>query len=96
MIFFQIYYRVAFLTTALVHLWWNDLPKSVVTIGMLCLSHPGQPILYSILRLHTLVLLCFLLGFCFSTVSAHSGQAILRGSSVDTLNVSPWPEGCPN
>ena len=86
MIIHHIFYRVAFLTTAVLHLWWNDLVKAVISIATLCLSNPGQPILQSILRLHSLVLMCFVMGFCFKTVSASHSQMVLPGL-LRTLNV---------
>ncbi|KIX05438.1 uncharacterized protein Z518_06310 [Rhinocladiella mackenziei CBS 650.93] len=90
MIFFHIFYRVAFLTTALLHLCWNDLVKAVVTIVATCLSNPRQPIIQSILRLHSLVLVCFVLAFCFHAASASTQQLPLE-SRLDILSAQYFP-----
>ncbi|KIW93412.1 uncharacterized protein Z519_06017 [Cladophialophora bantiana CBS 173.52] len=83
---YQIFYRVAFLVTALVHLRFNNLIETFVAIVVICLSNSRQPIFQSILRLHSVVLICFVLAFCFNTVSARPGQRVLQGE-FQILNV---------
>jgi len=83
MVLYQLFYRVAFLVTAFIHLWFNDLVQAFINIVVLCLSSSKQPIIHSILRLHSVVLTCFVLAFCFNAVSAE--QAIL-GAEHDPLN----------
>ena len=70
MVLYQIFYRVAFLVTAFIHLWFNDIIRAFVKTVVLCLSSARQPIIQSIVRLHSVVLVCFVLAFCFNSVSA--------------------------
>lgn len=79
MVFYHIFYRVAFLITALIHLWWNDLIKAFAVVVVICLSNPKQNFVQSIFRLHSLVLISFVLGFCFHAVSAD--QAFLSSEA---------------
>lgn len=90
MVLYLVFYRVAFLTTALIHLWWHDLIRAAVAMVVVCLSNARRPLIQSILRLHSLVLICFVLGFCFQAVSAAPEQATLQGRPI--LNVSPSDE----
>ncbi|EXJ54377.1 hypothetical protein A1O7_09716 [Cladophialophora yegresii CBS 114405] len=82
MVLNQIFYRVAFIVTAFVHLYFNDLIKATIVVAAMCLSDSKRPVLQSILRLHSVVLVCFMLAFCFSVVSAHPDQTILNGRDV--------------
>ena len=88
MILYQVFYRIAFFVTAFIHLWFNDIVGAFVRVVVLCLSSARQPIMQSILRLHSVVLTCFVLAFCFNTISAE--QAILEAGRK-VLNVSRLP-----
>ncbi|EXJ83163.1 hypothetical protein A1O1_06782 [Capronia coronata CBS 617.96] len=77
-VLYHFFYRIAFLATALIHLWWNDLFKATAIVATACLSSPGQPLIRSIVKLHSLVLMCFVLGFCFKSVSAAPVQEVLQ------------------
>ena len=87
MVLSQIFGRVAFIVTAFVHLYFNDLIKGAITVVAMCLSDSRRPIVQSIVRLHSVVLGFFVLAFCFHSVSAHPEQMVL-GVGYDTLNVS--------
>ncbi|EXJ69413.1 uncharacterized protein A1O5_07449 [Cladophialophora psammophila CBS 110553] len=94
MLLYQIFYRVAFLVTALLHLWFNDLIKTFIAIVVICLSNSRQPIFQSILRLHSVVLICFVLAFCFNTVSAHPEQRVLEeGFQILNFDDIETPDG---
>lgn len=86
MVLYQLFLRVAFLVTALIHLWFNDVVKATISVAALCLSDPKRPIIQSILRLHSVVLVCFVLAFCFNAVSAFSDQTVV-GRPCDVLKV---------
>jgi len=101
MVVWQIFYRVAFFTTALVHLWWNDLVSSAVGLVKLCLSNPaGQSsVVQNILRLHTLVLTCFVAGVCFHAVSASAlqgQQTFLQKTNILDFDDVETPDGFGN
>ena len=87
MLLLQLFYRVAFVVTGFIHLYFNDLIQGVITVVTLCLSDSKQPILQSILRLHSTVLVGFMLAFCFNTASAHADQRTL-GERHHTIRVS--------
>jgi hypothetical protein len=92
MILFDAFYCIAFLATSFVHLYFNSIVDRILTMVKLCLASPGQPVLQSILRLHSVVLLCFMLALCFDTVSAYRDQALL-GQDLDVLKVSIGTQG---
>ena len=83
----EILYRVAFIVTGFIHLYFNDLIRGALMVATLCLSDSKRSIVQSILRLHSVVLVGFMLAFCFGTVSAYPNQMRLGGSR-DTLSVS--------
>src|ERR1700744_1616141 len=87
---YHIFYRVAFVVTGFIHLYFNDLTRVAFTIAVLCLSDSKRPIVQSILRLHSVVLACFMLAFCFHTVSAYPYQSLLGGSG-NILNARLQP-----
>ncbi|RVX70932.1 hypothetical protein B0A52_06089 [Exophiala mesophila] len=82
MILKHLLYRVAYFTTALLHLHWNELISAGATITVMCLSNTKQPVVLRLFRLHAMVMLCFVLGALFDQVSASSGQALIGTSSV--------------
>ncbi len=82
-----IFGRVAFVVTASIHLYFNDLIKATATATAMCLSDSKRPIIQSIFRLHSVVMACFVLGFCFNSVSAHPEQVKL-GTGRDIIHVS--------
>lgn len=73
--------------TAIVHLWWNDLAKTAISVVRLCLAGPAVGILEGIATLHALVLLSFAIALAFRVTSAHQTPAILRDQNT-TLTVS--------
>jgi hypothetical protein len=89
MVLYQIFHRVAFVVTAFIHLYFNDLIKAVIVVAGMCLSDSKRPVLQSVLRLHSVVLASFMLAFCFNVVSASADQTALNGR--DVLNVSDLP-----
>jgi len=86
MVFYQIYYRVAFLTAAIIHLHWNNLIEAGWTMVVSCLSATSQPIVLRLIRLHTTVMLCFVVGVLFKAASAAPDQTIL-GDGNASLHV---------
>jgi len=79
-------YIAAYLVTACVHLLWNDLIKGAISLTVFCLCNPASPILLSMLRLHCLVLVCFVLAICFKTTSAVILQhGMVTGGTNHTL-----------
>jgi hypothetical protein len=87
MILYQIFYRIAFIVTGFLHLYFNDLIKAALMAAMMCLSDSKRPIVQSILRLHSVVLAAFMLAFCFNTASAYPSQTTLA-ENRDVLNAS--------
>jgi hypothetical protein len=83
---YELFYRIAFVVTGFLHLYFNDLVKAVVTTVALCLSDSKRPLVQSIVRLHSVVLTCFVVGFCFNVVTAHSSQGLLQEED-QVLNV---------
>lgn len=96
MVLYQLFLRVAFFVTALIHLWFNDVVRATISVAALCLSDSKRPIIQSILRLHSVVLVCFVLAFCFNAVSAYPDQVVVVARPSDVLKVrgrskmSPW------
>lgn len=78
MVFYHIYYRVAFLTAGIVHLYWNDLIDAGWRLVVTCLSATAQPLILRLVRLHAMTMMCLVLGVLFNTASAVSDQSILR------------------
>lgn len=78
MVLQQIFGRVAFVVTAFIHLYFNDLIRAAAAVAAMCLSDSKRPIIQSILRLHSVVMVCFVLGFCFNSVSAQPEQVRLE------------------
>lgn len=87
MVIYHIYHRVAFLTAAIIHLHWNDLIEAGWKMAVSCLSATTQPILLRLVRLHTMVMMCFVVGVLFNTASAAPDQAAL-GDGNPSLHVS--------
>ena len=83
---------VAHAATAVVHLWWNDLAKTVITLVRLCLASPAVGILQGIATLHMLVLLSFAIALAFRVTSAQQTPIVLTGNNA-TLNVGSFLPG---
>ncbi|KIW22552.1 uncharacterized protein PV07_12429 [Cladophialophora immunda] len=97
MVLYQVFYHVSFLVTALIHIWFNNLINTLIMLVVTCLSNPRQPIFQSILRLHSVVLVCFVLAFCFDTVSAQPQQTALKGGyQVLNFDEIDTPDGFGN
>lgn len=92
MVLSQLFARVAFIVTACIHLYFNDLVRGAILAVTMCLSDSRRPVLQSIVRLHSLVLGFFVLAFCFNSASASPEQRILK-KSHDTLNVGKPVQG---
>lgn len=86
-------YLLAYLTTACVYLYWNELVTAASSLIVFCLSNPSSPILLSMFKLHCLVLVSFVLAVCFRLTSAEDAQTGLFWSSVAnyTLGASDLP-----
>ena len=70
MVLHEFFFYTAFLTTSLVHMYWNQMVTASLTLIVSCLSNPGSPILFSMFRLHCLVLCFFLVAACFRLTTA--------------------------
>lgn len=90
MVFYHIYYRVAFLTAGIVHLYWNDLIDASWDMVVVCLSATAQPLILRLVRLHAMVMMCLVLGVLFNTASAAPDQSILTGGDT-SLHVRRCP-----
>jgi hypothetical protein len=86
-IIFEAFYCAAFLSTSSIHLHLNGIVERVMTMIKLCLASPEQSMFQSTSRLHSIVLLCFMLALCFDAVSAAPSQAVLS-TDTDVLKVS--------
>ena len=86
----DVLYILAYLITACVYLLWNELLTAASSLIAFCLSNPSSPILLSMLKLHCLVLACFVLATCFRVTTAEEIQHVVEWSSAGnhTLNVS--------
>ena len=76
----------AHLATAVVHLWWNDLAKTAITLVRLCLASPAVGILQGIATLHMLVLLSFAIALAFRVTFAQQIPIVLTDHNA-SLNV---------
>jgi hypothetical protein len=83
-------YIVAHLATGCVYLFWDELPRAASSLVAVCLSNPSSPILLSMLKLHCLVMVCFVLAICFRLTTAADVQHVVDWPSAinHTLNVS--------
>ncbi|KAK5268683.1 hypothetical protein LTR96_006390 [Exophiala xenobiotica] len=97
MVFYQIFHCIATLAAAFIHMYWNELVKTILMAIVSCLSNPREPLSRSMVKLHSLVLICFVFGLCFNAVSASSEQALLpKGSSILTFDDIDTPDGFGN
>lgn len=86
----DVLYILAYLITACVYLLWNELLTAASSLIAVCLSNPSSPILLSMLKLHCLVLACFVLATCFRVTTAEEVQHVVEWSAAgnQTLDVS--------
>lgn len=70
----DVLYLLAYLTTAIVYLFWNELITAAWSLIVYCLSTPSSPILVSMLKLHCLVLASFVIATCFHVTIAEEAQ----------------------
>ena len=82
----SIFIVFAYVATAVVHLWWNDLAKTAITLVRLCLASPAVGILQGIATLHMLVLLSFAIALAFRVTSAQQ-TPISQADHKAALNV---------
>ena len=79
--------------TAAVHLWWNDLAKTAVSLVRICLASPGVGIVEGIAKLHMLVLFSFAVALSFRVTSATQIPTMMKSPNVTLTVGDSGPDG---